>query len=363
MVVSIIFITVYIALLVILITGWYIPTKTPRSEEEHLISVIVPVRNERQNILKLFTSLRSQTYTRFEVIIIDDHSEDGSAGMILALDLPDVKVVRNEGIGKKSAIATGVKLAAGDIIVTTDADCQFSPRWIEVINSFFCNGIQMVIGGVRFSDAHNFFQKLQQLEFASLIGSSASLANINQPVMCNGANLSYRRSAFFDVNGYQGNDHIASGDDEFLMRKFVRLYNATAVRFMTDQDGTATTTSNSSANAFVNQRRRWASKWKVNSSWTGKVLAVLVFAFQICWLASLFVLFLNFNWVLLLFVLAKMAGEAVLLKVYCRFLKISLHPGVFLSLQLIYPLYVVYIGITANFFNYSWKGREYSHSL
>jgi poly-beta-1,6-N-acetyl-D-glucosamine synthase len=351
------------AFLLILMAGWSVRTNSPRNDHQHVISVIVPIRNEYQNLSNLIRNILNQTYARFEVIVVDDHSDDGGAAIISAMGLPNVKVIKNEGIGKKSAITTGVKSAIGDIVITTDADCQFHDQWIEVINSYFNERTQMVTGAVRFLNGGTFFQKLQQIEFASLIGSSASLANFKSPIMCNGANLAYRRVAFFNVNGYEGNDHIASGDDEFLMRKFVKKYQAPAIRFLRNQKGTVTTPSSSSVRVFVNQRRRWASKWKDNSSPMAGIVAVSIFGFQLCWLASFYLLALNFSETLLFFMIGKVVLESILLIFYCRFLEIRFNVGVFLSLQLIYPIYVVYIAVTANFFKYSWKGRQYSPSL
>jgi poly-beta-1,6-N-acetyl-D-glucosamine synthase len=363
MVVSIILITLYFAFLLMLIAGWSVRANSPGNDHQHVISVIVPIRNEYQNLSNLIGNIRNQTYSKFEVIVVDDHSDDGGAAIISAMGLPKVKVIKNEGIGKKSAITSGVKSAIGDIIITTDADCQFHAQWIEVINSYFNERTQMVTGAVKFLNGNTFFQKLQQMEFASLIGSSASLANLQSPIMCNGANLAYRRAAFFNVNGYEGNNHIASGDDEFLMRKFVKEYEGSTIRFMRNQKGTVTTTSSSSVHAFVNQRRRWASKWKDNTSWMARIVAVSIFGFQLCWLTSLCLLIVNFSEILLIFMIGKVVLESILLVFYCRFLEIRFNVGVFLSLQLIYPIYVVYIAASANFFNYSWKDRQYSPSL
>jgi poly-beta-1,6-N-acetyl-D-glucosamine synthase len=360
---SIIFISVYSLLVLMLLAAWWKRPRLQPNNRQHLFSVIIPIRNERQNISELLRSLSRQSYKQFEVIVVDDHSDDEVASLIDSMNLPNIKVILNDGIGKKSAITTGVKAAKGEMIITTDADCQFSPAWIATINKFFDESTQMVMGPVRFQDGQTFFEQLQQMEFASLIGSSASLANIGQPIMCNGANLAYRRSVFFEVAGYDGNDHIASGDDEFLMRKVVHKYGSKAIRFVRDYNATATTSAQSSMSTFVDQRRRWAAKWKSNTSWLAKFAAVSVFVFQIFWLVALGLVLINFNEILLAVILTKVICEFVLLLTYSRFQKNRFNVSVFFTLQVIYPVYVIYIGFTANMFKYSWKGREYSHSF
>src|SRR4030095_3544460 len=112
------------------------------------ISVIIAARNEEANIEALINSLAGQTYPKqlFEVIVVDDHSEDRTWELIqqnaIALSLKCIRLkdrVRpdeNLRSYKKRAIEEGISLATGELIVTTDADCRFEPEWLRTIAAF-----------------------------------------------------------------------------------------------------------------------------------------------------------------------------------------------------------------------------------
>ena len=109
------------------------------------ITVLVPARNEEMNIGDCLASLAGQTYPRewWEVIVIDDHSTDGMAGIVKGME--GVRYLslaeRNDGselrAHKKRAIEAGVQEASGELIVTTDADCVFHPEWLKTIAAFY----------------------------------------------------------------------------------------------------------------------------------------------------------------------------------------------------------------------------------
>ena len=225
----------YFCFVAILLSGWrQVLSSYKRSDhpQENFISVIVAVRNEADNITSLLTALLSQEYRHFEIIFVDDHSTDHTSDVVVKFG-SSIRFIRNNGTGKKAAISTGLSVAAGTVIVTTDGDCTMSPGWLTTINeSFSSPGVQMAIGPVRISQ-RDFFSTLQSIEFSSLIGSAAAMTAFQKPIMCNGANLAYRKSVFEEVNAYEDNLHIASGDDEFLMRKVQERYPA-GIIFLAD---------------------------------------------------------------------------------------------------------------------------------
>jgi poly-beta-1,6-N-acetyl-D-glucosamine synthase len=218
----------YCFLVIMLIIGWnksIRASESSRSAPEEFISVIIPVRNEAKQMERLLVNLAKQHYTNFEVIIMDDHSSDDTLKIIRSYPMPQLSVHTNSGQGKKQAITEGVKRSAGQLIVTTDADCSFHPDWLKTMNRYFQDKkVLFLFGGVRIYDTPNFFTKMQAVEFASLIGSAAATAAFNIPTMCNGANLAYRKHVFEEVKGYEGNVHVPSGDDEFLMRKIHKKF-------------------------------------------------------------------------------------------------------------------------------------------
>jgi poly-beta-1,6-N-acetyl-D-glucosamine synthase len=356
--------SIYFLFLVLLMIGWNRSSSRPRADQHtYFLSVIVPFRNEETNLPTLIESLRKLDYPqeRFEALLIDDHSTDNSLFVVKQLvnNLPGIKVVSARSAGKKGAVAHGVEISRGEVIITTDADCGLPADWLKCINSQFQNqSIQMIVGAVSIKSDKTFFSKLQVIEFGSLIGSAAATLRLGIPTMCNGANLSYRKEAFIEVEGFKGNEQIASGDDEFLMRKMVDKFGATCVEFLKDSKAVVRTNAQSTVKDFFAQRIRWAGKWRHNSSWIAKILAVFVLLFQFSWLIALVSLFfqsLN-NTILLLFIV-KILLEGFFLSSISRFMKQKFSGNAFLFLQLVYAPYVIAIGILSTFIPVFWKGR------
>jgi cellulose synthase/poly-beta-1,6-N-acetylglucosamine synthase-like glycosyltransferase len=313
------------------------------------------VRNEARNIGALLSGILAQNYRLFEVIVVDDHSTDTTHDVISAFG-GRVRYIRNHGNGKKDAIITGVSAATGSIIVTTDGDCTVPARWLAAINTFFNDSRnQMMIGAVKIHQ-HNFFSALQSIEFASLIGSAGAVTAFQMPVMCNGANLAYRKSAFEEVNAYEDNRHIASGDDEFLMRKMFQKYPS-GIRFLADRQAVVTTHAQPTLHDFIQQRIRWASKWRANTSAGTRLLAVFIFAVQFATCFNLVTGVVKAQPLYFIFPLMKMLLEGIFLIRVCRFLDVRWHWFAFLVLQLVYPVYVIMIGLLSNVLSFRWKGR------
>jgi biofilm PGA synthesis N-glycosyltransferase PgaC len=352
----------YTGLVLVLWWGWEMAIqKTVRGKHstELRCSVIIPVRNEQHNIHSLINDLINQNYKNFEIIFVDDHSTDGTLVNLHKITLDNFKVISTEGEGKKSAITSGIKYASGSIIVTTDADCSVGENWLRSINQMFQEqDINMAFGGVRFRNKINFFSSLQTLEFASLIGSGAAALSFGKPIMCNGANLSYKKSVFENVGGYDGNLNIPSGDDEFLLRKIESRY-PNSIKFIADQDAIVTTEAQSSFYEFLQQRIRWAGKWRYNSSVYSKFLAVYILVVQCLTIFSLITIFIAFEKWILIALAAKFISENAFLWRVCRYLKIRWRLLPVIALQFIYPFYVIGIGLASNFMSFNWKQRRH----
>lgn len=334
---------------------------TKKLDTAPFITVLVAARNEEKNIEDLLRDLSRQHYSSFEVIIVDDHSEDNTVAIAqhVAKEYTSFSVIRSTQAGKKLALTEGVKHARGSIIVTTDADCRVPAHWLSAIAIYFQQPeVKMVLGGVRMQQK-KFFHDWQAIEFSSLIGSAAATVNLGYPTLCNGANIAYRKAVFEAVNGYSGNTHVPSGDDEFLMRKIKALY-PTGIYFMNDAQGVVTTQPNETVGAFIQQRLRWAGKWRHNTSAYTVLLAVYIFSVQavtlLCW-ALLFFSDARVQVVALSFLIVKALSEFLFLRSVCRFLGCRWNGLAFMMLQFIYPFYVTGIGLFAHFIPQQWKGR------
>jgi biofilm PGA synthesis N-glycosyltransferase PgaC len=361
MLVSSIILIFYSIALVVLIIGWRKasqPSGSQKSASTILITVLVPFRNEKENLVATLKSLSEQTYENFEVIAVNDHSTDGSVETLKQISLQNFILLDNVGEGKKMAITTGVSFARGEIIVTTDADCSFPRNWLTTIAQRFTgSNVQMVFGPVKLKQDGTMFSDIQAIEFSSLIGSAAAMHALGSPIMCNGANLAYRKKVFSDVDGYQGNVDIPSGDDEFLMRKIIQAKPG-SIRYL-GNNSVVTAEPKSSIKDFFQQRLRWAGKWRHNNSSSSIFVAILVVMIQIAWLVSITSLVIfPISTTLGLTVVLKVLAEFYFLRLVCSGIKTKWSVSAFLLLQLIYPLYVVSVGIGSNFVAYSWKGRK-----
>lgn len=352
----------YFLCLLALLYGWerMLQQKIASGGKLNYISVIIPIRNEQDNIAKLVESLQQQQYPtdKLQVILVNDHSNDGTNKLLTNLPPHFLVVDLNETSGKKAALTLGVETATGEIIVTTDADCQHQPQWLQSINNQFANvKLQLLIGGVAIQ-GKSFFAKFQAIEFSSLIGSGSALLQLGFPTMANGANLAFRKSAFAQVQGYEGNMHIASGDDEFLMRKIHKQFPE-GIAFNHDEHSVVATNPLPNMHAFLQQRIRWASKWKHNSNMFTRWVAVLVFLFQVGVIALFVSIIICPNPSLQIVLFSKIALDGIFLWRVSIFLKSKFSLLPFLVLEFIYPVYVIATAVLSQLTRYTWKGRTF----
>ena len=352
--------SLYCIFVILLYIGWIRQKqrKIQDDKQSWRLSVIVPVRNEEFKIDALLKSLSLQEYGNFEVIVVDDHSTDQTAAVLNSTQLPNLKILQNSGHGKKAAITTGIIQAKGEVIATTDGDCVVPPSWLATINETFQDPkVVFAFGPVALVRPRSFFTDVQSIEFASLIGSAAASASFNLPTMCNGANLAYRRQVFMEVGGYESNEHIASGDDEFLMRKVLEKH-PDGLRCMLDKSCIVETFAETSILSFFRQRIRWAAKWRYSTSFHAQMLALLIFLTNVLTVFSVISLLFGESDTIVLLLAIKFILEAAFLLQVTTFLNQRWNWLAFLALQLVYPLYVVITAILSLFVKVSWKGRK-----
>lgn len=232
------------------------------------VTVVIPARNEELNIGALLQDIANQNYPLdfIQVIVVDDHSTDQTRKIAeefigFRKNWKVLSLIKPKGTAyKKAAITQAIQNSDGDIILTTDADCRVGKHWIRTMVSEFKNStVGLVSGPVTMWDNGTWFQQFQSLEFTGLIAIGAGSMQRGAPNMCNGANLAYRRDAFYEVNGFEGVDHIASGDDELLMHK---IYSTSKylVKFQKSREAIVNTAPCYTFRQFLNQRIRWVSK-------------------------------------------------------------------------------------------------------
>ena len=330
------------------------------------VSIMIAARNEERMIESTIQDILAQDYPAhlLQLIVVDDHSKDRTSEIVLSFIDPRVKLINlNEkeplNSYKKKAISEAIKVSNAELIISTDGDCRMGPNWLKSIVTLYESGdYKMISSPVSYFEEQNIFEEMQSLEFLFLIGLGASGIGNGNPTTCNGANLAYRRDVFNELKGFQGIDHLASGDDELFMHKVASAY-PNGIGFCKSRDAIVYTHAKANLGEFIQQRKRWASK---STSYKNKgivILGVLIWLFNLSIIITALAGFIDpkFWLIALVTILLKMLAEFIFLIPICRFRERMKLLYYLPLLNLIHIFYLVYIGIAGNSGKYKWKGR------
>jgi glycosyltransferase involved in cell wall biosynthesis len=337
-------------------------------------SIIVPFRNEAENLPKLLDSFSKLNYPDdfFEVILVDDASDcklqiadpsDSELAEHCRFRISIIDNIRVSNSPKKDAISTAMQVVKNDWIITTDADCVVNENWLSVLDNYIQlhHEVSMIAGAVTYDCENSFLHHFQQLDLASLQGATMGSFGLGKGFMCNGANFAYTKSFFQELNGFDGNDGIASGDDVFLLQKAMlsRSFGTEKVHYLKSENNTVITKPVNDWKSLFYQRVRWASKTGSYQSKFGIGLGLLVFGGNVGFLFVVFCLLFGIgNFYLLIFLLlAKFSVDFVLIKKTNSFLKNKTH--FFVTSSLLYPFFSVSVALYSLFGKYEWKGRRF----
>lgn len=363
-----------------IMAGWYTSWKLYITSDTKLlqhpatmVTIILPVRNEENNIIRCLDCLSNQNYpnTLLEIIVSDDFSSDQTVAVCRAYissahqSKHQINLIMSSedfGTGKKAAIAHAINHSRGQLILTTDADCTMGPDWVKSFVSIFeSSNPSMITGFVKIAPTPNFFSAMQALEFLSLSASSAMTVIRNKPLMCNGANLAFSKSAFLEAGGYRYGGVDATGDDTYLMLKIAEK-NPASVLFNNNRSGIVTTKPEANLGMLVTQRIRWASKIRNYKEQYIKRTGIFIFALNFL-IISLIVLALagavSWKIVFAIWMLKVTADLFVLIpgSVFAsqKYLLLLILPA-----GLLYPFYsMAGMLLSLGKFGYRWKDRKY----
>jgi len=340
-------------------------------EPINTFSIVIPFRNESINLENLLISLLKINYPKnlFEILLVNDASIDDSSKIIEifikkhpTLNVQLIENLRESNSPKKDAINTAINISKFDWIVTTDADCEVPINWLQCFNSFIDENQSVFISApVKFKQENSFLFHFQNLNFISLIGSTIGSFGIKKPFMCNGANLCYKKEIFQQLNGFEGNTNIASGDDIFLLEKMVFKY-PTKTSYLKSKEAIVSTQSEKSWNSFFNQQLRWASKSGSYKNWFSKFVGLTIFTTNLAILIfGLSLFFQPNNWMFFIgILLQKMFFDILLIEKTAVFLNSKKSLQYYPLISVLYPFYIVLIATFSMFKNYEWKGRKFS---
>lgn len=340
---------------------------SPGTRKEYSVTVIIAVRNEEAVLEDVIRSVLEQDYPRnlYELVIVDDASDDRTLEKArnVAANHPQLKIIgmpshaSDVGGRKPLAIAEGVTAASGEIILTTDADCSMGKDWIRSMLGHFDPDVTFVSGPVLEEGGEGLFSEISKVEFLGLIATAAGLIGIKNPIICNGANIAYRKSAFLQAGGYGDESHFS--DDEVLMQRIARRKLGT-IRFCADPGATVRTKSPRTFREFWSQRVRWASKR--NHFEGGSILLQLVVLyafFFVLFLSALAAFVLPFLALIVpVILLAKVAFDAKTLLEGARLFKSRFSFPHFMIAEVFHVPYIVFAAFLGQFASLRWKGKS-----
>ena len=341
--------------------------KTPQTK----FSIVIPARNEAANIENCIAGILAQKYPThlFEVIVIDDFSEDETANIVasLALQYNNVRLLRLQDFTKdeniiaykKRAIEIDIEQANHPWIVTTDADCSFTNNWLASYDAYIQeHNCVMIAAPVSYKNTGSFLSVFQVLDFISLQGITAAAVGSGSHTLCNGANLCYSKEAFESVGKFSGIDHLPSGDDMLLMHKMKKSYPE-KIGYLYAQDTVVTTAPSATLDLFIQQRIRWSSK---ALGYQDKIIFWILLLVYLVNFSLLVYLPVNLietgninNW--FVFIGCKTLVELPFMYAAAKFFKQQKLLWWFLFMQPFHILYTVVAGWFGTFGSYKWKGR------
>jgi cellulose synthase/poly-beta-1,6-N-acetylglucosamine synthase-like glycosyltransferase len=332
--------------------------------------ILIPFRNEAENLPALLRSIALLNYPKelFEILLINDDSNDNYDSII------DTFIVKNEQLSlrvldnirqsnspKKDAIKTGIEHSKYNWILTTDADCMVPNLWLRAYDEFIQrNNVVLISGPVTFNTRQSFLNKFQLLDFSALIGSTIGGFGIQRPFLCNGANLCYSKNVFNTVDGYSGNNTIASGDDIFLLEKIVAKYPK-QINYLKSFEALVQTTTMNSLKELFSQRIRWASKSRSYQNRFAQFVGIVILLMNILFCSVIVSgIFYSLSKFMITIISVKITVDFILIALTLKFKRKPSLLVYYPIVSIIHPFFNIIVGCMALFKQkYTWKDRTF----
>jgi glycosyltransferase involved in cell wall biosynthesis len=274
--------------------------KKEKVEHELPVSVVICAKNEYQNLLHNLPLVLEQDYPDYEVIVVNDASEDDSIELLQSftrkykhLRIFDLERNLNFFSGKKFPLSLGIKSARHDIILLTDADCKpASPHWIRSMVSNYDSKTDIVLGYGTYRKTVGFLNQLIRYDAFLVAMQYLSFALSGKPYMGVGRNLSYKKELFYRTKGFTSHYKLKSGDDDLFIN---RTANRSNTKIEISPDAHTVSTAKASLVHWIIQKRRHYSTAQYYRPVFKFLLSLGYISKLLLYLSFVALLFLNYN--------------------------------------------------------------------
>jgi poly-beta-1,6-N-acetyl-D-glucosamine synthase len=201
--------------------------KTPEmvDTEDNAVSIIICAKNEAKNLKLFLPKVLEQQYKQFEVVVVNDCSEDETIDVLQQLQakyahLKVCTIQADEYFeqGKKWALTLGIKAAQYPYLLLTDADCYpISNKWLQLMRSQFNAKTDIVLGYGKYETQNHFLNRLIRYDTMTIAANYLGYAVRHKTYMGVGRNLAYKKTLFFAHKGFATHQHMMSGDDDLFI--------------------------------------------------------------------------------------------------------------------------------------------------
>jgi len=325
--------------------------------EIHKISIVIPFRNESKNLPQLLKSLSEQDSLPYDILFVNDHSDDESE-LVIQSFIEKYKIGQLLRLpltlsGKKAALNYGVQSAKTLYILTLDADITMNKHYIKTLQNQSAFGLlsfPVIMSG------KTFLERLFSTEYTFFNAFNYLISSI-WPISVSGANLLFNTRVIDYENQLNDHHHLASGDDYFLLKTFRN--NNVPIFTSNNYQLSVETSAPSSFISYFNQRVRWLSKSKFQIDWMDVLIGIFITTYLIGGFVALILSACLAEWVLFIsiFVLRFLIDSLVYLN-YAQRLRATKNVLILPLFQLFYPLLFIIVAVLSLFYKPKWKGRN-----
>jgi glycosyltransferase involved in cell wall biosynthesis len=271
------------------------------------VSVIICARNEQENLEKHLPTILAQDYPDYEVIVVNDCSEDESEFVLERMQkkykhLKTTTIRQDEKFyhTKKLALTIGIKAAKNDLLLLTDADCSaYSKKWIEKMQGNFTEKTDLVLGYGGYIREKKLVNNIIRFDTLFIALQYLTFAMGKKTYMGVGRNLAYRKSLFFKNKGFASHNHIESGDDDLFVSEVATKNNS---RIEVSHESHTRSTAEPTFSAWFKQKKRhittgklykFGTKWRLFCENTSRISFYVLFALSLIWFKDLYMYILG----------------------------------------------------------------------